>query len=613
MLRATAKVTADNENHSLRWNLAVSNNNTNWSLMRIVFPELMVDELGEEGSVFLPRAPGEVVRGMWRTEYTHERLYPDPWMTMQYFAAYTAEGTAGLYIAAHDPMGGPKLMTVRSHPEERKVHFRYDMPAANMTKAGNDFEVTGEVVWRLFRGDWFDAAEIYRNWVRGNAEWFPDLTEDGRGDTPEWARDVSIWCREFGTEPHVVANVRRFAEYIGLPIGFHWYAWHNTPPGTKDSAFDNDMPNFFPPRKEFAKGVLELREAGVYVMPYINARIWDTRDRGQEDWQFTRVALPAVTKHEDGSPHTVVYGEEPDGSEMRFGIMCPATQLWQSKILEICVRLFEEYKVNGIYIDQVSAMSPILCMDESHGHELGGGHWWNKGYWKMHDTIRAVMPNDVMLTSECNAEPFVKWFDGYLVWHWQRPGIVPAFVVVYGPAIQEFGRQYAGGPDKDQAFRMRCAQQLVFGEQIGWMDAHWVDDTSSMEYLRHMVHTRWQLRRFFSAGEIARPPVFDSELPKVTADWQWYGETIVTTDAVLAGAWRLPHENKAALVFANVTDKPVSADFTFDGRKFGFEGNEVQLTRISGEDRGKPSAAPVTFTRRLEFPARTAWAWEFSE
>ena len=612
-LRVVAEVSTDEENHALRWTLRVANESDTWSLLHVVFPEVMLDELGEDGWVFLPRAPGEAVQGMWRQEYAHERVYPDPWMTMQYMAAYAGDGGAGLYVATHDPMGGPKRMTVRSAPEQREVHFRYEQPVADMTKPGNDFDLTGEMVWQLFRGDWYDAAMIYKDWVRREAKWFPELTADGRGDTPKWARDVSIWCRIFGTTPGDVEAARRFAERIGLPVGLHWYAWHNTPPGAKDTEFDNDMPNFFPARPGFAEGVLELREAGIYVMPYINARIWDTRDRGQEDWQFTKVALPAVTKKEDGSPHTVVYGKEPDGSEMRFGIMCPATQLWQSKMLEICVRLFEEYKVNGVYLDQVAAMSPIECMDPTHGHELGGGHWWNLGYWKMHDTIRAVMPNDVMLTTECNSEPFIRWFDGYLTWHWQRPGMVPAFVAIYGPSIQVFGRQYAGGPQKDLAFRMRCAQQLVWGEQIGWMDAQWVDDEESMAYLHHMVHTRWQLRRFFSAGEMLRPPGFDSKIPQVTADWQWYGEMHVTNDAVLAGAWQLPGENKAALVFANVTDEPVSADFTFDGRTLGLEGDEVTLTRISGEERAPPDTAPITFTRRLEFPARTAWAWEIAE
>jgi len=75
-----------------------------------------------------------------------------------------------------------------------------------------------------------------------------------------------------------------------------------------------------------------------------------------------------------------------------------------------------------------------------------------------------------MLTTECNAEPFVKWFDGYLTWHWQHDGQVPAFPAVYGGAIQMFGRAYRGGPTKDLALRMKAGQQLVFGEQIGWID-----------------------------------------------------------------------------------------------------------------------------------------------
>ncbi len=53
------------------------------------------------------------------------------------------------------------------------------------------------------------------------------------------------------------------------------------------------------------------------------------------------------------------------------------------------------------------------------------------------------MKPDRMLTTECNAEPFLKWFDGYLTWHWQYDGQVPAFPAIYGGAIQMFGRAIA--------------------------------------------------------------------------------------------------------------------------------------------------------------------------
>ena len=50
-------------------------------------------------------------------------------------------------------------------------------------------------------------------------------------------------------------------------------------------------------------------------MPYINGRLWDTRDRGNNDFQFSNLAQPAATKDEQGKPYTEVYGsKETDGS-----------------------------------------------------------------------------------------------------------------------------------------------------------------------------------------------------------------------------------------------------------------------------------------------------------
>jgi hypothetical protein len=60
--------------------------------------------------------------------------------------------------------------------------------------------------------------------------------------------------------------------------------------------FDNDYPHYFPPKDGFREGVAELKTAGVYPMPYINGRLWDTHDKGAGDWEFTRVALAGATQ-----------------------------------------------------------------------------------------------------------------------------------------------------------------------------------------------------------------------------------------------------------------------------------------------------------------------------
>ena len=124
---------------------------------------------------------------------------------------------------------------------------------------------------------------IYRDWVRKHARWYPNSRPDGREDTPLWMRELSVWAQTGRQAAECGEPVRRFAEYLGVPVGFHWYSWHQIP-------FDNDYPHYFPTTDGFAEEVRKLQESNVYVMPYINGRLWDTRDRGAEDFEFTKRA-----------------------------------------------------------------------------------------------------------------------------------------------------------------------------------------------------------------------------------------------------------------------------------------------------------------------------------
>ena len=356
-------------------------------------------------------------------------------------------------------------------------------------------------------------------------------------------------------------------------------------------------------------------------MPYINGRLWDTRDRGLEDFQFTSVALPAATKNEKGEPYTEMYSsKESDGSRVRLAVMCPSTRLWQDRIGSIVDRLFRQCGVKGVYIDQIAAAAPRLCFDRQHGHPLGGGHWWTAGYWRLLEAVRQKKPADRMLTTECNAEPYVRWMDGYLTWHWQHNGQVPAFPAVYGGSIQMFGRAYRGGDAKDLALRMKAGQQLVFGEQIGWISPNVVREKPNAAFLKQVVGLRWRFRRYFFAGQMERPPRLIGKIPQVRADWQWSGPWWVTTDAVLTGAWRLPREDKLVLLFVNVGDQPVTATLRFDASHYGLSSGKLRAVRVApsgsaGPPQFEQSAAeppPARFERTLSFPARTAWGWEIT-
>ncbi len=167
---------------------------------------------------------------------------------------------------------------------------------------------------------------------------------------------------------------------------------------------------------------------------------------------------------------------------------------------------------------------------------------------------------------------------------------MPAFPAVYGGTIQMFGRAYRGGATRNLALRMKAGQQLVFGEQIGWFDPNQALESQNLPFLRKLIQTRSQFRRYFYAGEMARPPRLTGEVPNVKADWQWSGEWWVTTDAVLTGAWRLPGEDRVLVLFVNVGDQPVKATWACDLRGHG-------LGDLGDRCEGQRDAAPATAGR----------------
>jgi hypothetical protein len=605
-LSVNATLIAEPRDSALHWKLRVDNASTNWSIWRVVFPQVSLTSLGTNAAVLFPRGPGEVQRGVWDRQFNYQGNYAGGWCSMQFMAVYREDSKpTGLYVATHDPWGSTKDLMVKSDPAARTVRLSFDHPAPNMGLAANGFSLEGEAVWQVLRGDWFDAAQIYKAWAQREAKWWPHLSRNGRADTARWMRDLNAWAMTGGAPSECVPAVKQFSEFLGAPLGFHWYNWHQIP-------FDNDYPHYFPAKEGFTQGVAELKAAGVFPMPYINGRLWDSHDRGAVDFDFTRVALPAVTKHQDGSPCMEQYGsKETNGEPVRLGVMCPTTPLWQGTVSNIVLRLLRECGTSAVYIDQVAAAPPALCMDRTHGHPLGGGHWWNEGYWRLLEGIRRQMPQDAMLTTECNGEPFIRWFDGYLTWHWQSDGQVPAFPAVYGGAIQMFGRAYRGGGTKDLALRMKAAQQLVFGEQLGWLDPGILKEKENGEFFRQMVRLRAAFNPYFSAGDMARPPKPLGPTPTVRADWQWSGEWWVTTDAVLTGAWELPREKRMVLLFVNVSDQERPLRFQFQPEAYGIRAKAIHVQRrqvpgmlTNWEESG------AAFARDISLSPRQTEAWE---
>jgi hypothetical protein len=544
------------------WTLSVGGLGDGWAVRAVAFPQIAVGPLGpsaDDDRLLIPRGSGVLCKAPLRSGIAFAGHYPDGWTAYQMMAYYGP--SVGVYFACHDPLAATKQIIARRADDAagQVLAFRYWAP--DLGVPGNGFATGAPAVVRPFRGDWFDAARIYRDWVEAEASWWPRDSAWGRRDTPKWMEEVCVWALSSGGAGECVAKVKEFAAAMGAPTAFHWYSWHEIP-------FDVRYPHYFPAKPGMKGGVAELQAAGVRVMPYINGRLWDT---ALED--FGRSAIAAATKGEDGKPFIEEYG-----SGAKLAPMCPTQKLWRDKVQEIVLRLTGEVGVDGVYIDQIGAAAPRLCMDRSHGHPLGGGSWWTRdGYWPLLSALRSRLSPGKMITTECNAEPYARWFDGYLTWHWQFDGQVPAFLAIYGGRIQLFSRAYNGSHQPDAPGRlahwMRIGQQLVYGEQLGWIEPAWVlKQPDTLDFLGRAARTRHALLDFLSRGRMARPPEVSGDVPEVTADWAWSGKWMVAASALQRGAW-WAEDGRLLLIFANVSGDPVEAEAIFRPADHGWPGN----------------------------------------
>ncbi len=663
-LSAAMQITASPDADGIEISQSAKSGSDRISILSMRLGQLAVRNFGADTKLFYPLRSGLVVTDPCAGQFNLLRGYPGYDVSMPWFVVWREKTpetgfrdreNIGLYLGIHDRDGSRKEIACMAKPRDEQeqwpntVSFWAEIQAENMGLPGNELAVGGKAVLRVVRNDWYDGAMIYRDWVRREANWYPRdrMGENGRTDSPQWFKEQCLWAMYRVDPDEMIPAMKKMRDAFGVPAAVHWYYWHKNP-------YDNDYPHFFP-REGFGASVAEMQaENDIFIMPYTNGLLWDSRDRGLEDWLFTKEGLVGAVKTRTGEALLHSYGsKESDGSDVRLAHMCPATDVWQRKVRENTLRLTNEYGVKAVYIDQIAAAIPELCFDPAHGHPLGGGHWWGDGYRKMLETIRADLRREVndhpfcetvrqrlrenpdaladrAITTECTGETSLGLVDGLLTWHHQVENQVPAFAAVYGGAIQMIGRDYRAGKtyaerteprmvvtNEPLACRMKSAEALCFGEQIGWFVPTIVDETDKFPFQRKVVRLRYQLRHYFYRGEMCRPPELPVDMPTVTADWNYYDSPLITAPALRTGCWKIAPGGKtksAVLLFANTSDAPLVTRIRVDLAELGIDPEtfDTLILRQYGLDGVEKELDIDALQREIEIPAEGVFAWEIT-
>jgi len=537
----------------LEYALTVHNRTPDALLWKVKFPALSLNSFKEGGDdLLVPLMSGVVYKNAAANLAGYTDHYPRGRAAMQMGAYYDAKG--GVMFAVGDPRGRAKYPSHSVGRDFAEATFAWDVPYRENPEC-NFFDPGCAAELLLFRGDWYDAGLAYRKLLdRIKPPWWTMPVPNP--ECPAWFRANAIWIGRWQSYAHYrkwleeLDALVKWKKYVGSPGQVvHFYEWN--------LHFTRDWPHHRA-SPDFVDRMSAMQKAGYRVIPYINAHIWEEKDKRDEDFRWTKVGLPASVKRADGSPFPSWFGRQ-------FYVICPATETYEKEMFRECDNLVI-HGADGVYLDQIGAGSHRPCHSAEHGHLRADPDVWymlghRRVYRKLREHWRRLAPEAVTVGEDI-AETTVANLDGGLTWRWMYDGQVPLFQLVYSGRTQMIGLEWGNDAREKishidlEAVPAKLTWQLFGGMQLGWFSIRYLAHPEMREYrplIKQYAHLRTAMLDFFDRGMMARPPRFEKPQKPVEKVWGNQGTHQLRTEPLQSCAWEV--DGVKAILVAN-TDRP---------------------------------------------------------
>ena len=592
--RVTVLVSLIPDSAMSAWRIRVDG--TEGTLIRkVTFPRIAgLADLGEEelavpdwmGSLL--KSPREVMKP-GGSGFTWE--YPGH-MSMQFISLYNPHRT-GIYLACDDTLAYSKTFTllrdttgmlvygVNNYPSYEEHVSSYEPPYA--------FLVGG------FRGDWFTAAQLYKQWAE-KQHWSRD-SRLANGRVPDWVQSTSYWVWNRGYASNVLPPAVALSKRLDSRVSVLWHWWHG-------QSYDDSFPEYFPPRdgdKVFKTAVSKAQQQGVNALVYMNALKWGPSTQSWVDEGAERFAVKDI----NGNALSHVYNIF---TKKALTYMCEATDFWKQKYASLVDTAVNHYGLGGVYMDQVCLST--RCYDPTHGHSIGGGNYWIQHMARKNRLIRATFPQGSApaLAGEGVGENWLPYVDVFLalqvskeryagVHQWQT---IPLFQSVYHahgitfgnysslltpPYDEKWPQEQAPDdtetpldPEFNTQFLMEQARSFVWGMQPMIANYQPFLDTirkKEIDFIDRLAHVRQAGLDYFVFGEFLRPPhlAIPEENIAVSRLSIYAGRTGNVTrfeskfPSVYTSAWR-SKEGKVAVALASISTQEYDVDFVLNPAEY---------------------------------------------
>lgn len=495
----------------------------------VEYPKIGFNTLNKKSEkLLIPNGPGVVEDLPTVRNFKYSNPYPRAFCSMQFGAYY--DDKCGIFFCAADPHGRSKKLTFEGHNESLDINFSYRVPYDH-AGTPNKFDMQSSAIIKLFSGDWFDAAMLYRNVLAEiKAPWFMRKI-----NTPDFFKNNCYWLHEayFG---FVENDFIKLKNYIGLDCCRvdTWSWWEKG-----KCVYLSPVMRADPQWIEYMK---HMRKNGIRVIPYTNGRLWAQLDVRGEDIFYSKYGKPN-TVLSDGVRKQEKYAVPCD-------VICPATSDYQKIFSEFFIRIGSQ-GADGIYIDQLGATQHFPCHDSSHGHKPADYDAWNlNGYVPMLKKVRNTWEKrkeEKFLTTEDNAEFLVGLIDGMQGYRWTNQGQVPAFHAVYAGKVQYYNRRAASIDAKIQTL----AEQLLYGEQLGAFTVREMTFpflTEFRHYAKKIIYLRHALLPFFNNGKMMKSENLKINKIEKPLLFSMFGSKYVSKPSIQTATWQYGNTNAVILI-----------------------------------------------------------------
>ncbi|HWQ91304.1 MAG TPA: DUF6259 domain-containing protein, partial [Clostridia bacterium] len=405
------------------------------------------------------------------------------------------------------------------------------------------------------------------------------------------------------------------------------------------------FPEYLPPREgqeSFQKAVAAAKKRDVNALVYMNQRLWGMTTRSWKEQGAERFAVKGM----DGRVQPENYNtfmQTPCAS------MCMGTEFWRKTYADLAVRAVRDLGAGGIYMDQ--ACTSLACYDPSHGHPIGGGTYWVRGFQTMAQDIRSILAQqrrtappalagegcgeswlphlDLMLSLQVSKERYsapdgwepIPFF--HAVYH--------AYGIIYGnyssltmPPYDELWPAESAPKEPLQLldrkfsrqFYLEQARAFVWGQQptvANFLPEHLQARPEETAYVLRLATLRSKAEPFLQRGTFLRAP--DLHVPSKTLDMsrlsiyagQQGGLKSFQQDypLALAGAWKAPNR-EVAFALTSIADEPLEVELEINLAYYGLpEGRKIYQV----DERSRRQVGVLTGTKallKLRLPARGA-------